>query len=207
MIAKGPITGPFYPGHGLELAGALAGLEARGVERREDVAELAEGLRELDAALDALAHLLEHGLELRLALALGEQVERLEQRQAEESQREQKELLRVTLSSIGDAVIATDTEGRVSEKWILFSAQPAKFDAELSYISGGMSWSADYNIVAPETGDTLELVGWVTLDNQSGKQFDHARVRLMAGDVQLEVLSTWRSPRCCTGRTPRDQRK
>ncbi|MDR3718154.1 MAG: hypothetical protein P4K98_05080 [Bryobacteraceae bacterium] len=67
--------------------------------------------------------------------------------------------------------------------WILYSAQPAKFDAELSYISGGMSWSSDYNIVAPETGDTLELVGWVTLDNQSGKQFDHAHIKLMAGDV------------------------
>jgi hypothetical protein len=29
----------------------------------------------------------------------------------------------------------------------------------------------------------LELVGWVTLDNQSGKQFDHAHIKLMAGDV------------------------
>jgi hypothetical protein len=37
--------------------------------------------------------------------------------------------------------------------------------------------------VAPETGDTLDLVGWVTLDNQSGKQFDHAHIKLMAGDV------------------------
>ncbi len=67
--------------------------------------------------------------------------------------------------------------------WILYSAQPARFDAELSYISGGMSWSADYNVVAGETGDALELVGWVTLDNQSGKQFDRARIKLMAGDV------------------------
>ena len=46
-----------------------------------------------------------------------------------------------------------------------------------------MTWSSDYNIVAPETGDTLDLVGWVTLDNQSGKQFDHAHIKLMAGDV------------------------
>ncbi len=67
--------------------------------------------------------------------------------------------------------------------WILYAAQPAKFDAELSYVSGGMTWSADYNMVAPETGDTLDLVGWVTLDNQSGKQFDHAHIKLMAGDV------------------------
>ena len=67
--------------------------------------------------------------------------------------------------------------------WILFSPQPARFAAELSYVSGGLTWSSDYNVVAPETGDTLDLVGWVTLDNQSGKQFDRAHIKLMAGDV------------------------
>ena len=79
--------------------------------------------------------------------------------------------------------LADDTILKPAFDWILYSAQAARFDAELSYVSGGMSWSSDYNIVAPETGDTLELMGWVTLDNQSGKQFDHARIKLMAGDV------------------------
>ena len=79
--------------------------------------------------------------------------------------------------------LADDTILKPAFDWILYSAQAAKFDGELSYVSGGMSWSSDYNIVAPETGDTLELVGWVTLDNQSGKQFDRAHIKLMAGDV------------------------
>jgi hypothetical protein len=46
-----------------------------------------------------------------------------------------------------------------------------------------MSWHADYNVVAPEKGDTLDLVGWVTMDNQSGKTFRDAKIKLMAGDV------------------------
>ena len=79
--------------------------------------------------------------------------------------------------------LGDDTILKPALDWILYSAQPARFDAELSYVTGGMSWSSDYNIVAPETGDTLDLVGWVTLDNQSGKQFDHAHIKLMAGDV------------------------
>jgi hypothetical protein len=79
--------------------------------------------------------------------------------------------------------LGTDSILKPTLDWILYSAQPAKFDAELSYVSGGMSWSADYNILAPATGDTLDLVGWVTLDNQSGKDFEKARVKLMAGDV------------------------
>ena len=79
--------------------------------------------------------------------------------------------------------LGDDTILQPALDWILFSAQPARLDAELSYVSGGLTWSSDYNIVAPEDGDTLELVGWVTLDNQSGRQFDHARIKLMAGDV------------------------
>jgi hypothetical protein len=79
--------------------------------------------------------------------------------------------------------LGDDTILKPALDWILYSAQPARFEAELSYVSGGMTWSSDYNIVAPETGDTLDLVGWVTLDNQSGKQFDHAHIKLMAGNV------------------------
>ncbi len=79
--------------------------------------------------------------------------------------------------------LGDDTILKPALDWILFAGQPAKLDAELSYITGGMTWSSDYNVVAPETGDSLDLVGWVTLDNQSGKQFDHAHIKLMAGDV------------------------
>jgi hypothetical protein len=79
--------------------------------------------------------------------------------------------------------LGDDTILKPALDWILYSAQPVRFDAELSYISGGLSWTSDYNIIAPDTGDTMDLVGWVTLDNQSGKQFDHAHIKLMAGDV------------------------
>jgi hypothetical protein len=67
--------------------------------------------------------------------------------------------------------------------WKLGSATTAKFEAELGYITGGMSWQASYNLVAPEKGDVMDVIGWVTIDNQSGKQFDAATIKLMAGDV------------------------
>jgi hypothetical protein len=79
--------------------------------------------------------------------------------------------------------LTDDTILKPALDWILYSQQAAKFNAELSYISGGLSWSSDYNIIAPENGDAMDLVGWVTLNNQSGKQFDHAHIKLMAGDV------------------------
>lgn len=67
--------------------------------------------------------------------------------------------------------------------WKLASDRPAKFAGELGYITGGMRWEASYNLVAPEKGDTLELIGWVTIDNRAGRQFDDAVIKLMAGDV------------------------
>ena len=67
--------------------------------------------------------------------------------------------------------------------WLLQSDKPGKFDAEVSYVTGGFTWEADYNLVSPEKGDTVDLIGWVTMNNQSGKTFRDAKIKLMAGDV------------------------
>jgi hypothetical protein len=68
-------------------------------------------------------------------------------------------------------------------EWLLSTDKPGKFPAELSYVTGGMSWEADYNMVAPEKGDVVDIVGWVTIDNQSGRTFENAHIKLLAGDV------------------------
>ncbi len=54
---------------------------------------------------------------------------------------------------------------------------------ELSYLTGGLSWKADY--VAELTGkeDSLDLNGWVTLTNTSGTAYRNALLQLVAGDV------------------------
>src|SRR5713101_7671358 len=71
--------------------------------------------------------------------------------------------------------------------WLLETNEPGKFDAEISYVSGGMNWQADYNLVVSDKSngkiDLLDMVGWITMRNQSGKTFDNARIKLMAGDV------------------------
>jgi hypothetical protein len=67
--------------------------------------------------------------------------------------------------------------------WLLSTDKPGKFTSEFSYVTGGLTWQADYNIVAAEKGDIVDLVGWVTIDNQSGKSFENAHIKLMAGDV------------------------
>lgn len=76
--------------------------------------------------------------------------------------------------------------------WLLESDSAGSTSCELSYVSGGMTWEADYNAIAPVKGDTLDLIGWVTLDNRSGKPFENARVKLMAGDVNKILPSEQR---------------
>ncbi len=67
--------------------------------------------------------------------------------------------------------------------WRLWSAEAGSQEIEFSYLTGGMRWEANYNAVAPEKGDTFDIIGWVTLENMSGKDFENANVKLMAGDV------------------------
>ena len=80
--------------------------------------------------------------------------------------------------SLGD-----DTILKPTLTWKLQASDGAKLDAELAYITEGLSWQADYNIVAAEDSDVLDVVGWITMTNQSGKTFHDATIRLMAGDV------------------------
>lgn len=67
--------------------------------------------------------------------------------------------------------------------WQVVIDKSGPLNGELAYVTGGMTWKASYNIVSPEVGDTLDLTAWVTMDNESGRTFENARIKLMAGDV------------------------
>src|SRR5712671_56569 len=79
--------------------------------------------------------------------------------------------------------LSNDTILKPTLSWLLQSDRAGNTSAEFSYVTGGMSWHADYNVVAPVNGNLLDIVGWVTLDNQTGKTFPSAHIKLMAGDV------------------------
>ena len=79
--------------------------------------------------------------------------------------------------------LTDDTILKPRLEWLLATDRAGKFPAEFSYVTRGMSWQADYNIIAPEKGDLVDIVGWVTMDNQTGRTFENARIKLMAGDV------------------------
>ncbi len=67
--------------------------------------------------------------------------------------------------------------------WQIHAPAAAKINAEVAYVTQGFSWQASYNIVAPEKGDLVDIVGWITMQNDSGSSFQNAKIKLMAGDV------------------------
>ncbi|MFH1563191.1 MAG: DUF4139 domain-containing protein [Nitrospirota bacterium] len=69
--------------------------------------------------------------------------------------------------------------------WNIISEISDKHLCELTYLTKGMNWHADYVVVMDDKDVNLDLVGWVTIDNQSGTTYKNARLKLIAGDVHL----------------------
>ena len=79
--------------------------------------------------------------------------------------------------------LGADTILKPTLTWKLNADTAAKLDAELAYITEGMTWEASYNVVAAPDSDVIDLIGWITMDNRSGKSFANTSIKLMAGDV------------------------
>lgn len=56
---------------------------------------------------------------------------------------------------------------------------------ELTYLTHGLSWQADYVAELNASEDRMDLNGWVTLTNQSATAYPNAQLQLIAGDVNL----------------------
>ncbi|MDQ6766499.1 MAG: DUF4139 domain-containing protein [Candidatus Eremiobacteraeota bacterium] len=65
----------------------------------------------------------------------------------------------------------------------LNSTSGAAQDVELSYLTGGLTWSADYVGALNVDDSRLDLNGLVTLGNTSGTTYTNAKLQLVAGDV------------------------
>ncbi len=65
----------------------------------------------------------------------------------------------------------------------LDNAKTGQQTTELSYLTGGLGWRADYVAELNPEDTALDLSGWVTLTNQSGTTYRNALLQLVAGDV------------------------
>lgn len=77
-------------------------------------------------------------------------------------------------------------EGLISKpslNMLINSTKDIKHDMELSYITNGLNWSANYVVLLGEDDTTCDINGWVTINNNCGTTYKDANLTLVAGDV------------------------
>ncbi len=121
--------------------------------------------------------------------------------ETEDGSRQEGELL----STEGGVVLRTDSGVRVLSRdhvrsfgfpelpgglstrptlvWTVRAEQGGSHATELAYLTEGMGWQADYVVELGQEDESMSLRGWVTLENESGKTYGDARLKLVAGDI------------------------
>ena len=70
----------------------------------------------------------------------------------------------------------------------------AETSMELSYLTSGLTWKADYVAELSAQENSIDLNGWVTLTNTSGTAYPNARLQLVAGEVNRAQPERGRMP-------------
>lgn len=101
-------------------------------------------------------------------------------------QRKSGELQIVRLNEIANVNFPELPEGLITKPtlfWDYISDKAGNASCEVSYQTGGMSWTAEYVAVLNDKEDKLDLSGWSSIDNRSGKTYKDAKLKLVAGDI------------------------
>jgi hypothetical protein len=96
------------------------------------------------------------------------------------------QVITVKLESIKEFNFPALPEGLITRPtlvWQVESSQDGIQDVEVTYLTSGLNWQANYIVVLAEDEENLDLDGWVTLDNRSGTQYTDAKLKLIAGDI------------------------
>jgi len=95
---------------------------------------------------------------------------------------------KIEINPAGRVVLPSLPEGlilRPQLNWLLTSGREGTHKAEISYLARQLSWSCDYVAILNSSDSKVDVTGWVTLTNSSGTSFKNARLKLVAGDVNV----------------------
>jgi hypothetical protein len=77
--------------------------------------------------------------------------------------------------------------------WKLESKKSGKLPLTLTYMTGGISWHAEYVATLADDEKSLDLNGWVSLDNRSGATYEDARGLGIVEVACAEVVTHFKS--------------
>lgn len=92
----------------------------------------------------------------------------------------------VVQGTVRDVTFPDLPEGLITRPtlfWLYNSSFAGAADAVVSYQTSGIQWQAEYVGVLSEDEKLLDLNGWVSIDNHSGKTYQDATLKVVAGDI------------------------
>lgn len=86
----------------------------------------------------------------------------------------------VQFPSLPDGLIT-----RPSLRWLIFTNQAGEHEVELTYLTRHIVWNATYNVLLARDNKTLDINGWITIENHSGATFVNTHLKCVAGELNL----------------------
>jgi len=102
---------------------------------------------------------------------------------------------KILINPPGEPVLPALPEGLLTKPtlvWKLDARKGGAHQGEISYLTSGMGWSADYVLVADKDDAKGDLTAWVTVNNNSGAAYKDAKLKLIAGDVHRAPVAMGR---------------
>jgi hypothetical protein len=87
---------------------------------------------------------------------------------------------RISVNSLPDELIT-----RPTLVWLINSPSSGKQDVEVSYQTAGLNWHAEYVAVLNKDDSKMDINSWVSVENNSGATYKDAKLKLVAGDVNI----------------------
>ncbi|HLC48142.1 MAG TPA: DUF4139 domain-containing protein [Candidatus Norongarragalinales archaeon] len=94
----------------------------------------------------------------------------------------------VTLNSYEKINYPVLPEGLITSptiEWLLQNSKEGQHDFQVSYLASGLNWNADYVAIANKDDSLLDITGWVSIKNTAGATFKDAKLKLVAGDINI----------------------
>ncbi len=89
-----------------------------------------------------------------------------------------KDFSEVSLAQLGDS------RKIPALRWRIQSNVAGEIAGHLSYLTGGLGWSAQYTAILNEAENQMKLQSWVTVQNTSGRGYPNAKLTLIAGELR-----------------------
>jgi hypothetical protein len=67
--------------------------------------------------------------------------------------------------------------------WQIYSPTSGKRNLLISYLTGGLSWSANYVVKTSADSTKADIRSWISIDNKAGITFENAKLKLVAGEI------------------------